>query len=317
MKKKEEGVINQKVKKPHSKKASIIITCSICAGACALGVGGGLLLNHFLSYNGIDYSNLKTDDYEADVNKLMAKYHATKPSNYLSTFKSHELVNIATAKVSEHNHVKSIGKGLVIATMNVKQTIRSYYQKVGDTYFFENISNSKVVSVNKRFYQQNDEVALYLGDKKNEESATWNSEAKETLNLVDFETKWGRNFQRSSILIISDRTTYEDQSSVTQDGDYIKVSLELDPMTSVIRYVKQMVATSDLDAPPVFHKMHIDMVLDEELNLLSSTTDELYDVKSFGITAKNSHGSLQEVLTYDVPEELPGLDENIIYTKGE
>ena len=313
-KKKEEGVVIKKEKNPRSKKASVIITCSICAGACALGVGGGLLLNHFLSYNGIDYSNLNTDDYEADVTKLMAKYHDTKPSNYLSTFKSHELVNIATAKVSEHNHVKSIGKGLVVAAMNVKQIIRSYYQKAGDTYFFENISNSKVVSVNKRFYQQNDEVALYLGDKKNEESATWNNEAKETLNLVDFETKWGRNFQRSSILIISERTTYEDQSSVTQDGDYIKVSLELDPMTSVIRYVKQMVATSDLDAPPVFHKMHVDYVLDKDLNLISSKTDELYDVKSFGITSKNTKGCLEETLIYDAIEERPSLTTDCNYS---
>ena len=146
--------------------------------------------------------------------------------------------------------------------------------------------------------------------------ATWNHEPYESLNLEQFEEKWGRNLSRSSIFIISSKTVLADQCSATKVGDEIHVSLELHPITSVLRYVKQMVATSDLDAAPNFHKMHIDMVLDEDLNLLSTKTNEVYDVKSFGITAKNSKGYLQETLIYDVPEELVGLDEACDYVIG-
>lgn len=292
-------------------------TATICAvlAFATLGVTVGLTLNYFLNFTGKDYSQYIIEDYEDDIDALMKRFNSASRSDYLSTFKPYELANIANRKIEQHDYVTKLGIGNVHAIV-VDQSIRSYYQKSLNSYFFENIS-AGVVPVYKRFYQKGNEVKVYKGEKVDIETATWSEPPAEVSNLATFEDKWGRNLSRNSIFIISSKTIIAEQSSATREGNRINLSIELDPTTSVLRYVKQMVATSDLDAPPVFHKMHIDMVLDEELNLLSSTTDELYDVKSFGITAKNSHGSLQEVLTYDVPQELPGLDENIIYTKGE
>ena len=286
--------------------ASLFQTVAGTASMAGLGVGTGLILNHFFNYAGRDYEAFKIEDYEENDAAIMNKYHRTSKDKYLTTFKPYELAAIARHKVEEHEYVKSVGLGSVKASI-VTQTIKSYYQKSQDSYFFENISLG-FKNIYLRFYQENGSVHQHGGN-----GNEWYTEQMETYNLEGFETKWGRNLSRSSIFIISSKTVLPDQCSAEKMGDEIHVSLELHPITSVLRYVKQMVATSNLDAAPVFHKMHIDMVLDEDLNLLSTKTDELYDVKSFGITARNSQGYLEEKLIYDVPEDLVGLDEQCIY----
>ena len=289
---------------------SFLTSIGCVTSMAGMGVVTGLVLNYFLNYETRDYGAYKIEEYEEDMTALLKKYNKTSKSNYLTALKPHELANIARYKLERHEYVKSVGLGSVKASI-VTQTIESYYQKSQDTYFFENISLG-FKNIFKRFYQKGDMVDQYTGDGH----AEWNHEPVESLNLTQFEEKWGRNLSRSSIFIISNKTVLSDQSSASKAGNEIHVSLELHPITSVLRYVKQMVATSDLDAAPNFHKMHIDMVLDEDLNLLSSKTDELYDVKSFGITAKNSKGYLQETFIYDVPEELVGLDEACDYVIG-
>ena len=102
-----------------------------------------------------------------------------------------------------------------------------------------------------------------------------------------------------------------------KEGNDIILSLELDPLTSVLRYVKNMKAMSDLDDYPVFHKMHVDMKLDSELNIKWVKSDEVYDVKSFGVTSKNTSGSTEETFSYDQKEEIPDLNTDCVYTKGE
>lgn len=289
---------------------SLFTSVGALSSVAGMGVATGLVLNYYLNYEYRDYGAYKIADYEEDINVTLNKYNRTSKANYLTALEPYELANIARYKVEQHQYVKSIGLGSVKASV-VTQTINSYYQKSQDTYFFENISLG-FTNIFKRFYQKGDMVDQHRGS----DFATWNHEPFESLNLEQFEEKWGRNLSRSSIFIISSKTVLADQCSATKVGDEIHVSLELHPITSVLRYVKQMVATSDLDAAPNFHKMHIDMVLDEDLNLLSTKTNEVYDVKSFGITAKNSKGYLQETLIYDVPEELVGLDEACDYVIG-
>lgn len=275
-----------------------------------LGVGTGLIFNYFFNDGGRDYSGYVLDDYEEDMVGLMKKFSNTPKSSYLKSLTPSDIANVARYKLEQHEYVKSVATGNVKASI-ANQTILSYYQKSQDTYFFENISLG-FIDIFKRFYQRDGAVDEHEGN----DYAVWEETPKIHYDLTQFEEKWGRNLSRSSIFIISNKTLIKEESSVTKVGNEIHLSLELDPITSVLRYVKQMVATSDLDTSPVFHRMHIDMVLDEDLNLLNSVTDETYDVKSFGFPVKNAKGSLKETFIYDIPEDLVGLDEACDYVIG-
>ena len=286
-----------------------ILPIAALAGA---GVATGIILSDFFSYETVDYGNLTIEDYEPNKEALMKKYKATNPDKYFSSFKPEELANIAINKVGEHQYVHSVGIGTVTAVMNVKQSIRSYLVKNNNDYFFENISHSQFVSVQKRFYQDESKVDLYLGDFVNEEKADWEDSVKESLSLPNFEEKWGRTFSRASIFIISDKTVISGSTNKQSDGNYV-ITLDLDPTTSVLRYVKQMVATSDLADPPKFNSMKIDITVDKDLNLLKTYTYENYDVKSFGLTSKGTKANLEETFHYDEVVELPDLQTDCIY----
>ena len=286
-----------------------LVPLVIVAGA---GVALGITLSGIFSYETVNYEELTIDDYEPDHEALMKKYKETSPDKYFQTFTPDELVNIALDKVGEHQYVHSVAIGEVTAVMNVKQSIRSYLVKNNNNYFFENISHSTFVSVQKRFYQDETKVDQYNGDYIDAEHAKWKDKVVESLDLKAFEEKWGRNYSRTSIFIISNKTTLEG-SKVTPDGDNYVVSLNLDPTTAVLRYVKQMVATSNLADPPKFNSMQVDFTIDKDLNLLKTYTTENYDVKSFGLTSKGTKAHLAETFYYDEVMELPDLQTDCSY----
>lgn len=307
----------KKNKKPLPKWVSLTITIGVCLTCCGAGIATGIILHNFLSYESVDYTALNIDDYEDDIDKLITKYNKTDSSKYFSTFAPYEMATIGRYKASQHNYVKSVSIGEVHATMGVKQSLRGYFLKEGNDYFFESISKSRIVGINKRFYQDDEKVVTIYGEGTEIEKATWSEEGKEVQTIAEYEEKWGRNLSRCSNFIISSKTTLMDQTSMKKEGNDIVLSLELDPLTSVLRYVKNMKAMSDLDDYPVFHKMHIDMKLDSQLNIKWVKTEETYDVKSFGITSKNTFGSAEETFTYDQKEEIPDLNTDCVYTKGE
>ena len=299
---------------------SIVSTIAMCLLFAGAGVGSGIgayaLYDSFFSFSAVNYDEFSIEDYEDDQNDLMMRYAKSSNGDYSKIFKSYELVNIAMNKCASENNCYVVGKGLVTATMNVKQTIRSTYIKNGDSYFFENISASSFVKVDKRFYQWKDSVDIYVGDHIDENSANWPENPTKTSTLEEFENDYGRNLTRGSIFIISSKTVIEEGCSVNKVGDEYHVSLSLDPITSVLRYVKQMKSTSDLADYPAFHSVRIDYVLDKDLRLISDKTDELYDVKSFGVTSKNTKGALEQKYYYDY-KEIPSLETNCNYSEEE
>lgn len=311
---KEQTNISTKTKKKLPKWATITLTCFGVALAASAGVAGGIILGNVLSpIADVDYENMTIADYEDDANVLLKRYSKSQSGNYLKDFKPYELASIARAKVGQHENVHTVGIGLVNATMGVKQTIRSYYIKDNDQYFFENISKSAFAKINFRFYQSGQEVETYEGSGEEITRADWPDNPTETSSLSEYEEKWGRDLSRTSILIISSKTVLNDQSSAVEKDGQIHLSLELDPITSVLRYVKQMKSTSKSTKYPTFHKMHIDMVLDKELNLLSSKTAETYDVEAKGLTSKNTTASLEETFTYDQNEVIPEIHTDCNY----
>ena len=280
----------------------------VCLAGMLVGVGFSLF--YFLYFEAIDYSKYTPSQFEDDQVALMEKYENTAKVDYFDTFKPYELANIAVNKLGQHEYAKSVAKGVVHAAISDQRT-DSYYQKSKDTYFFENISLG-FKQIYLRFYQTLDEVLQYRGN-----ANAWNKTVDKRYNLTSFEDKWGRNLSRYSIFIVSSKTTLMDQTTKTKQDGKIYLSLELHPIYSVLRYVKQMMATSDMETPPSFHKMHLNLTLDEDLNLLHSRTEEKYDIHMYGINIPNASAYLDETLIYDVPEEVPTLDEACDYSPAE
>ena len=298
-----------------NKKLSIIL--STIAGAVLIGGGIplGLFLSDLLTFDGVDYSGLDAGANEDDASALYRRFEADKSksaSELSKTYSGAELVMIAENNISNHEYVQTIGVGLVNAAMGVKQSVRSASIKNGDSYFLENLSKSSFVACAKRFYQKDDEVKTYNGEVIDEVSANWQVDSLETLTKAEHDNKWGKDLSRSSIYIVSTKTVLNE--TIEQDGSNLMISLSLDPLTSVIRYVKQMVNVSDLAQPPVFHEVNITYTLDQNMNLLSRDINEVYDVSSFGVVSKNTSGHLLEKIYYDSSYEIPELNEHLTYS---
>ena len=301
-----------------NKKTSVIISTLVGAVLIGGGIPLGIFLSDLFSFNGVDYSSLDASANEGDAAALIRRYEADKSKSATelsATYSGTELVMIAENNVGEHENTQTIGIGLVNAAMGVKQSIYSSTVKKGDTYFMENLSKSSFVACAKRFYQENDEVKTYTGEIIDEKSATWNETEDSTLTTAEHDAKWGKDLSRSSIYIVSTKTVLSEEVS-EEDGN-LKVHLSLDPLNSVIRYVKQMVNVSDLSAPPAFHTVDIVYTIDQQMNLLSRDINEVYDVTSFGVVSKNTSGHLVETLYYDGDYQFPSINEHFDYTDFE
>lgn len=304
--------------KQNLNKKSIVITSIVCACVLALGIAGGTILGKLVFVQEADHSNLDINALEDNQSALMSKYKnagSLTLEQYKSKFKPYELANIALNKTGEHENFRSVGKGLVLANVSgikVNQDIRSNTVKIGDSIMSESISASSMIKLAKRFYQDKTSVKYYSGDYKELEHCIYkDANLKQTYNLKDFDEEWGREFTRPTIYIISSKTVKEATASI--DNGELNISLELDPFTSVARYVKQMRMTSDLKKDPNFSKVHIDFKIDSSMNLISTTTDEVYKTYYAGIWADTS-GTLTETRYYDEAElTLPSLSEDCNY----
>lgn len=293
-----------------------IITYVLLGG---LFIGAGVSAGNFIAdtfhFDSTNYDELNLNDFEDDTTRLHRDYMSKNSDKTLeeltSIYKPYELVNLAEKNAEHRSNLLTIGEGEVIAAMGVKQTIYAAQIRIDDDYFMENLSKSRFVSVAKRFYQAKNNVDSYVGELTSEKTASWEKEVKEVLTLAEHEDKWGKDLSRGSIYIVSSKTVLNDEYKLV-DGK-LEVTLELDPLYSVMRYIKQMVHVSDLSVPPTFHDVKVTYVIDENLQLLSRDIYETYDVTSFGIVSKNTKGHLKETLFYNESHNIPTLDENISY----
>ena len=274
----------------------------------AVGIAGGMIIGQEVFASNIDYGAIDVSSIEDDQIALMKKYERTSSSAYKSTFKPYEFVNISLNKLGEYQSIHKVTTGAVVAA-GVTQDIRSNFVKEGDNYFMENLSQSSMVKVAWRFYQDKDSVEAYKGSLNNIESAKWKKDSKEDYNLTDYEETWGKTLDKGSIYIISSKTVTSGDVKETDDG--YEVTIELDTSNSVVRYVKQMMQTSNLSKPPVFHDVKLTYTLDKDLNLLKSVSDESYDVYMFG--KHNSKGHVVDTYIYEDGTKIPSLTEDALY----
>lgn len=292
-------------------KAKIVYSCLI-VGFLAIGGIGGYLLSKQLFKPSIDYSSLNEDEFEDNITPLTRKLSSAKTSSDLTkTFEPVELVEIGINKISAHEYVTSKQYGLVKAKVSgvvVNQTVRASSIKNGNEYFLENISKSNMVAEGRRFYQSGDNVKTYVGSNVEIDHADWPENKSSTLSIQDHIKAWGKDLTRPLIYIVSSKTVENGTAEVTDNG--YNVTLELNPIYSVLRYVRQMISISGV-SNPVFKSITLDVELDKELNLLKVTSTENYDVDM--VVTAATEATLTETFTYDSETKIPTTEENLTY----
>lgn len=290
-----------------SKSLKIIVTISMGLVAAGGGVGLGLFFGQEFLTPQTNY-NYNIKDLEDDVDSLYRKYKSMDESQY-SSFKPYEMVNIGYKKLVEHSNFYSYSIGNVNAS-GILQTIFATSMKYDHSYFNESISQSSLVQVAKRFYQSNSgSVELYKGSATSSSTAVWDENSKQQYSDEEFEDLYGKKLSKSCIYIISSKTVKN--SNIEFKDNVYTVELDLDPVLSVVRYVKQMSSMSDLSRNPEFHSVKITYKLDNSLALLEADIIENYEVYKFG--KHKSVGTLTETFVYDTNTEIPTLDKNCNY----
>ena len=295
------------------KKMKIALYCSIGALVIGGGIGTGIVLNQLFTFNEVDYSGLDIASNEENVSVIMKKYRSQKSQDFAScsSFKTYEKVLISEDLISEHDKVQVIGVGDVTVVMGIKQSVRSASFKVGNEYLMENISSSQFVSLAKRFIQKDDTVSIFQGDLVNNEKANWNDTPVSSSSVSEHEEVWGKQLSKANIYIISSKTVLD--SNEEKEGDNTRITLTLDPVRSVLRYIKQMVKVSDLDTPPVFKEVKLSYLISNDMKIVTREIYEVYDVTSFGVVSKDSKGYLKETFNYDGDFTIPTFKEDINY----
>lgn len=300
-----------------NKKKSLLIYSIVGAILIGGGIGTGVVMYQFFSFNGTDYSSIDQNTLEMNMEELTRRYEKANVSSVkdaVNKFTIPELANIAIHNSESHNNMSIIATGEVTATMNVKQSIRSYQIKDGNQYFLEQISHSSFVELAWRMYGDENTTTTNKGSYVDIEEGNFANPTSKSYANADYEQSWGKTMSSSMIYIISNKTVL-DTSRYEMDGEILRLSLDLHPIYSVMRYVKQMVMTSDLGREPSFHEVHLDLEIDKNLVLNKVDVKEVYDVQSFGVTSKNTVGELHEVRYYNLNEEIPQLNQKLVYNK--
>lgn len=290
-------------------KKSFIITSIVSAIAIGSGVLAGLYLGQEFITPQTNYGSLNQNELEDDNEKLFQKYQNTDKGSY-SKFKHYEMINIGLKQLSAEEYFQTTEIGEVNAS-GIIQTIYGTNIRYQDEYFNESISDSSLVHVAKRFYQKDEKVAVYTGNVNTSHTATWSSDNREELTLNDFEAKWGKTLSRGSIYIISSKTVLD--GDVKFEDNKYKVTVELDPVKSVVRYVKQMSEMSGLSRNPEFSSVKLEVTLNSDLKLLNLNSTEVYDVWKFG--KHTSTGTLNQTFYYGIEEKIPDLNTHCNYEK--
>lgn len=290
------------------KRNNIIITSLGVIASIAIGGIGGYFIAIELSPKGFDYSKLNQNEYEDDVVSIYNNY-LSNPLDPLS-YSPNDLVNIALYKYSLETYTESDVNASAVS-LGVTQKTFGKSIKNNKQFFNESISQSSFVKVAKRFYEDEDTVSIYNGEINNDnEGVSGNYKDKNDYTIDEYIDTWGKDLSRPVIYNISSKTTLDTSFINKTDNGYF-VSLDLDPITSVIRYVKQMVQMSNLDTAPQFENVHIEFSLDDELNLIEMNVQESYYV---WVVGKNfTEATLNEKFYILEETNIPEFNEKIYY----
>ena len=252
-------------------KSGLIIAIAGGVAAAGAGTGVGVYLAKQLKPDITINEGLNGEAYEADVDAAWKKYQSAKSSgDFVGTMTPDELIN-CSYKVyddKETHHAMTVGYSIASTLgLDVNQRILGTFVKVGDKFFEEQSSASKLVKLNNRFWEDADNTLCYWG-----KDANWDKYTPNTVTNAEYRKLMGSNVSRSLRYIVSDKTVlYGKLNNTTlglqttravKSGDEIMVDVELDTVKTVCYYGQQMKTMSDLLCPPNFAYVHLTVTMD-------------------------------------------------------
>lgn len=312
--------IEDEKKKSQEKKVKTkkLVSLIIPVAAIISGIVVGLYFGKQFYSSKYDPDQFDVKNLEDNQDDLMKKFKSINNKNgignvdYSKEFEPYEIVNIGFNNYSSNQYNYSVSIGEVTPQGMSAQSVRNVTIKNNDEYFCESISKG-VMSIAKRFVQDNESVDVYKGSGVKVNSATYSIDKVQEYSVEQFEEKFGRTYARPTCYIISSKTVLESTSEILENNNY-KINLSLDIEKSVVRYVKQMKSISDLSSYPVFKKINITYILDKELNLIESEVNEDYVVNY--VINVNTHGYLKETYYPNLQLDFLNIDEDYDYEGG-
>jgi len=239
-----------------------------------LGIGAGFLL-HGTFKKPIEEVITDRNHYLADMDAIMSHYESIKSSGDFTQLQPYEAINVAYHKFENFSKTRSIGVGKV-NSLGMKQDINTATVHIDNRYMEESISKG-IINIYDRMYEEGSSTTRYWGNKPD-----YAQDTPDSMSNEDYESLMGRRVSRALIYIVSEKTTSDKDlsgmglSKITKNEMGYKIEVELNPITGVIDYQKQMQNISSLAAAPAFEYCHLTIQTDNDLNLRFSQADERY-----------------------------------------
>lgn len=298
-----------------------------------LGITTGSILGSWYYKTALkpfDYSKYQESDFVDDINAILSEVTGianmtdAQKQNWVSLAQANgktpldlsasQNFQLAEFTMSLASSYTALGYGMVetIAT----QTIFSGKKFDGNTYTFESVS-AGIMSVASCASMQKDSknVTSYGGSIKNLDVAAetceveWNGKPT-TSSKQDFKDLNGNTPDKLNPYIISSKTILAENEVVietiaNENGTTsYKFTMKLDPVSSVLNYIKQVKQTSGLASYPEFSDVTYTVIMDEDWNLQRTEVVENYSIV-YGPLKPGCRGTLNTNYEINIPVNLP------------
>ena len=284
----------------------------------ALGVVGGIVYSKFFVAKKADYSNVDANSLYVNMDNLLAKYEDVKNAGtpYEEGLTSYELVNIAYHNYASYENSRSFTLGTASAAI-VEQSIRACSIRNGNNYFEESLSKSNMVGVAARMYQKEDtSIDLHRGEAIDAVTASWGNEHYE-YTFDEFTNDFGKTPSTPLIYIISKKTVMSGTDTVEKVEDGYKITMSLNPVKSVINYVKQMKSISDLYDYPAFSYINLTFHINNDLLINQLDIDESYYALKEANLGADTTANVSVYYEVDGGFTIPTLSDALVYPEME
>ena len=281
-------------------RKSIIILVIISLAGILTGVFVG---SYFIGGYVPDYSQYSEAMLRDDVKTLSQRAEGKSPSQ----FKAYEIFEIAEYRMFTHGSVLVTSSGEVDTIAS--QTISGVKAYENGTYFKENLSKG-IKNVGERtYYNEGDDFVTKYEASKISSQMVGTYKSPKNVMLNDYKNTVGVPVTSFVGYIVSSKTVLNVNDSAKkvslENGETgYEFSLQLNAITSVLNYVKQMKDMSQLPDYPAFTDITLNVIVDEEFRFIQIETLEHYSVNYMGINAKCT-GTLVEIYEYGKTNIIP------------
>jgi uncharacterized protein YheU (UPF0270 family) len=320
---------NKTKTKSKVKVSKIAFISVLCAAAIGSGIYTGYFLHNMFSGGSTDYSTVDATALADDNAALLTKYKSVTKTgaavDFVSEFKPYQAANISFALFLEQEHSFSQGIGAADAGA-INQQIRSTIVRNGADYFEESLSYSQFVNLADRMYQSGESVNQYIGTCINGDVEKGQfPDTPTNYTLDEYRTRMGRLVSDNFIYVVSSKTTLNGEvadgsgvaTSFSKNDSGYQIELELNPVKSVVNYVKQMKTISSLKDYPSFTYVHLSITTDANLNLQSVTSKEHYFATTGSGLGSWITGTMRTVYQTGQTFAIPALNEPETYREAQ